>query len=115
MDTEQKKTDYGYLKVTTRKGVSEKGRSKVMIVMHGEDIPFADEDIPYSEDDSSETLMEDIVHAGFMLKSGFSGEAEEDLHYILEKLKNGGYNVDKETIRSQTAVIEDMLKGIGPY
>jgi hypothetical protein len=88
---------------------------KKMIVMRGEDIPFADEDIPYSEDDSSETLMEDIVHAGFMLKSGFSGEAEEDLHYILEKLKNGGYNVDKETIRSQTAVIEDMLKGIGTY
>ena len=86
---------------------------KKRIVMRGEDIPFADEDIPYSADDSSETLTEDIEHAGFMLESGFSGEAAEDLHYILEKLRNGGYNVDKETIRSQTAAIEGMLKGIG--
>ena len=79
----------------------------------GEDLQFSGDDMPSTEEDGFETLMEDIEHAAFMQESGFSCEAEEDLRYIMEKLENGGYNVDDETARSQKAVIEDKLKLYG--
>ena len=85
----------------------------VYISEDDDDLPFGDDDIPYSADDDHDKLMEDIAHAEFMLESGFTGEAEEDLEYILHKLSEGGYNVGPETVRQQTEVIDRKLKEIG--
>ena len=100
MDKEQKKTDYGYLKDgQLQERFAAAAFNEEDIPAAGEDIPFSGDDIPYTGEDGFVTLMEDIEHAIFMHESGFSGEAEEDLRYIMEKLENGRCNVDDETVR----------------
>ena len=78
--------------------------------LYGDDIPFPGVDFTYSKEEGIKALIEDIDHAKSELESGYTGEAEEDFKYILEGLEKGRYNVDEDTVKSQIAVIEKILK-----
>ena len=56
--------------------------------VYGDDIPFPGEEFTY-EEKGMETLIDDIEHARIDIKCGFYCEAEEDLQYIVERLKKG--------------------------
>lgn len=83
MNNGQDNRDYGYLKVTTRPGVSEKGRSKVMIVMHAQD-----------RDAYEKIITDDILRfsdcAVFTLKPGAAVEIVFNKDDLSEHLQNIG-------------------------
>ena len=110
IETEQQANAvFAYAKGIQPQQISSGGQGKDIPEV-GVDIPFGDEDIPYSPEDNLETLMEDMEHAEITRKGGFTCEADEELTYILEKLARGGYNLDEEAVRAQTAIIEEKLK-----
>ena len=87
MEPGQKTKDYGYLKVTTRTGVSEKGRSKVLIVMHEEDRTAYEALI-------TQDVLRSADCAVFTLKAGaeqkLAGGTPQELADFVEHMANIG-------------------------